>query len=87
MAVCVQVDANGYLTPNPALQSADPACTYIVETYTEYMQGWHGLSDLSTGDAAVLSASIGLLWACAWAFRMVARVLLEGSAVGGSDDD
>jgi hypothetical protein len=52
-------------------------CAYVVDTGAEYSQGWNALGSLSIADAQSIGFSIGLVWAIAWTFKMLARFLIS----------
>lgn len=59
--------------------SIDPAtCQAVLESGSEY-NGWSQLFALSIDDAQTIGVHIMLVWAIAWTYRALARVLLSPS--------
>lgn len=72
MAVCVQQNSQGYLfvvTPQPADMST---CSHVLQSSAEYL---NNPLALTAEDGQTLGFSIMLVWAIAYACRLVAEVI------------
>lgn len=59
-----------------ALDPTNPnlaTCPYVVETSS--MSAWTELGNLSIENAQEISVAVGVLWAVAWTFRVLAKSL------------
>lgn len=80
MPVCaravVQPDGSFLLGLDPAVTDLT-TCAYVVETGSA--SGWRELGNMSIGDAQVIGAYVGVVWAVAWGFRVIAKSLAISS--------
>lgn len=75
MPVClVQESPGGPLVPDPT-NSNFSTCAYVVESGAEYSQGWNALGSLSIADAQTIGLQIGVVWAVAYGFKLLARYI------------
>lgn len=75
MATCLKpvvINGETFLAVD-STQSNLSACTYVVEDGAN--SGFNALFNMSINDALVISTAIGLLWAVAYGFRVLARFL------------
>ena len=85
MTTCLKtVNVNGEL-----LLAVDPsqtnfsACTYVVEDGAN--TGFNAMWNMTPAEALTISTSIAFLWALAWGFRAVARVLNDAGEQHASE--
>lgn len=74
MAVCVQVDSNGFLVSDST--PLDSCSGYVMQTAAEYRSAFSWL-ELSAADGLTIGGAIFLAWAVAFGFRMIRKVIDE----------
>ena len=77
MPVClVEQSPGGPLVADPS-NTNFATCAYVVDTGAEYAQGWNALGSLSIDEAKIIGLEVGVVWAIAWGFKLIARFLLS----------
>lgn len=78
MPVCVAAVESGpgagvyYLTLDPSRTDLS-TCTYVIDDGAS--NAWRELGNMSLADAAVISSSVGVVWAIAFGFKLLWRSL------------
>lgn len=67
------------MRPDPGVTDLS-TCAYVAQGGSEYVNGLGWLSSMTIEDANVIAASVGLVWAIAWGFKVIAKSLYQNGS-------